>query len=509
MSNPSQRDLERAELQAVLNSGIFSKASNLAKMLQYIGEKYLDGQEDFLKEYNIGVEALGRSADFDPKQDSIVRVEARRLREKLKRYYETDGAGHPIVVKLEVGHYIPEFVHRSATSVEGVASQAQVTPENAGNLQNGWPMRQIAVLVLASLLLVAMSVAAIIVMKSRSSAANVVSRPALGVNAAPSVGDRDLVRILAGYSRKEYVDSLGNAWGPDRYFSGGEAHPLGNASIARAADPALFGYSRMGEFSYDIPLKAEPHELHLYFVETDYGPGTLRGGGETSRLFHIDLNGNRLLTDFDVVSDAGGNFTADERVYKDVYPARDGYLHLKFLKAIDYPQISALEIIPSPPGKMLPLRIVAQERSYTDESGNLWRSDVYAAGGRLISNNRPMAATRDPGLYAGERYGHFDYAIPVAEGRYGLTLYFAETYFGPSNPGKGGAGSRAFDIYCNGENLLRNFDVVKEAGGENRALQKTFHNLRPNALGKLALSFVPVKNYASVKAIEVEDESRY
>jgi len=107
-----------------------------------------------------------------------------------------------------------------------------------------------------------------------------------------------------------------------------------------------------------------------------------------------------------------------------------------------------------------------------------------------------------------DSFGHFDYAIPVADGRYAVTLYFAETYFGVKNKGRFGVGARLFDVYCNGDALLRNFDILQEAGAENRALKKTFHGLQPNAMGKLVLSFVPVKNYASVRAIEVVDETR-
>jgi hypothetical protein len=71
----------------------------------------------------------------------------------------------------------------------------------------------------------------------------------------------------------------------------------------------------------------------------------------------------------------------------------------------------------------------------------------------------------------------------------------------------GGVGSRVFDVYCNYDPLLKNFDVFKEAGGANRAIQKTFHGLRPNTRGKLDLAFEPVKNYAFINAIEVEGES--
>jgi hypothetical protein len=56
--------------------------------------------------------------------------------------------------------------------------------------------------------------------------------------------------------------------------------------------------------------------------------------------------------------------------------------------------------------------------------------------------------------------------------------------------------------------LAREFDILKEAGAVNFAVQKTFHGLRPNAQGKLVLSFVPVVNYANVHSIEVIDESQ-
>lgn len=56
--------------------------------------------------------------------------------------------------------------------------------------------------------------------------------------------------------------------------------------------------------------------------------------------------------------------------------------------------------------------------------------------------------------------------------------------------------------------LLRNFDIFKEAGGEDRPIRKVFHSLQPNAQGKLVFSFVPVRNYACINAIEVVDEGR-
>jgi hypothetical protein len=65
---------------------------------------------------------------------------------------------------------------------------------------------------------------------------------------------------------------------------------------------------------------------------------------------------------------------------------------------------------------------------------------------------------------------------------------------------------RSFDVYCNGLALLRHFDITREAGAPNRSVDKVFRGLEPNALGKLVLNFVPVRNYACVNAIEILPE---
>jgi hypothetical protein len=69
-------------------------------------------------------------------------------------------------------------------------------------------------------------------------------------------------------------------------------------------------------------------------------------------------------------------------------------------------------------------------------------------------------------------------------------------------------GNRRFDILANSRMLAHNFDIFKEAGGPERAIDRTFRNLHPNAQGKLVISLVPVDNYACVNAIEVIDEGR-
>src|ERR1043166_9162404 len=95
---------ERQELDVILASGIFNRAPNLAHLLTYVCRQYFQGTGEQIKEYNIAVEALGRPADFDQKRDSIVRVEAHRLRKRLREYYDADGADHAIRIESRPGY---------------------------------------------------------------------------------------------------------------------------------------------------------------------------------------------------------------------------------------------------------------------------------------------------------------------------------------------------------------------------------------------------------------------
>src|ERR1700751_1647079 len=89
---------EKHELDAILASGIFSRAPNLAQVLTYVCTKYFEGTAEQIKEYNIAVEALGRPPDFDQKRDSIVRVEAHKLRKRLAGYYKGSRASHAVPI---------------------------------------------------------------------------------------------------------------------------------------------------------------------------------------------------------------------------------------------------------------------------------------------------------------------------------------------------------------------------------------------------------------------------
>ena len=96
---------ERAEFEGLMASGILRRAPHLVSFFTYVCERYFEGQTDQIKEYTIGVEALKRPPSFDPKKDSIVRVEAHRLRRRLNEYYAAEGAKHAIQIVIPNGQY--------------------------------------------------------------------------------------------------------------------------------------------------------------------------------------------------------------------------------------------------------------------------------------------------------------------------------------------------------------------------------------------------------------------
>jgi hypothetical protein len=503
---------ERRELERVLRSEAFVRAPGLANFLTYISEKYFQGQADQIKEYSIAVEAFGRPPDFNQKQDSVVRVEAHRLRKRLREYYETDGADHPIQIAIPPGQYVPQFVVRGGPAAEEPSpngtTSLTVVPD-AGVEEAGVPdmgtaprfsiQRRLLVILLAGLLLAALGSIWWRTGKGKGQPPVPVS-PAAGV---PS----DTIRIQCGSTDGLYVDHLGNTWLADRYFQGGTIVTTPPHRIAQTADPAIFRTRREGqEFSYAIPLQPGRHELHLYFSEPVFGEDNVAGGGETSRIFQVFINGKLLLDGLDVTSDAGGANIANEKVFTGITAASDGKLHLRFRSVKENAILNGIALLPAPSGKPLPVRIVARDLRYTDQSGRVWLPDRYFTRGQTVLRPEPIAGTSDPELYRGERFGHFTYTLPLAPGRYAVRLRFNEAWFGPGRPGGGGAGSRVFDVFANGVALLRNFDLFQAAGGANRALEKVFHGLEPNAQGKIVLSFVPVRNYASVNAIEVAPE---
>jgi Malectin domain len=520
-------DSERGELESVLEA--LTRTPRLAKLLAFLAERYFTGKADEISEYNIATEVFGRSkTTFDPSQDSIARVEAYRLRKKLKEYYEADGKEHQIQISLPPGSYVPTFTRRVLSPQRASIGEPQASADDVGNSvsltladaeetlvssprnvvetkpgETRAPRKLVlySIAGVAALLLVLVSATRFIARSKSGYELSAVTSHPFDATRPPTPNAAQVpMRLLAGYDGTPRIDSAGAYWQADRYFHGGAAFRRPDVPVARTSDPMLFEHWRTGDFTYDIPLAPGPYEVHLYFV------ASLPEDFKTS-FFNVNANGQPLLKSFNISSDALGANVADERVFKDVYPDKDGFLHLSFSMERSSPSLNAIEILPGLSHRQLPVRIVTQQAAVTDHDGNLWHSDNYFQNGSTSDPPKQVSGTPDPNLYEQERYGHFTYSIPVdTRGRYTLVLHFAELYWVPQASGSGVAGSRVFKIYCNGSTLLDNFDILKEAGSLH-ALTKTFYHLRPTAEGKLDLTFEPIVNYATVSAIEVIDES--
>ena len=512
MAEPStvEAESERAELHAVLQSDLFVRSPALANLLSYLCEKTLAGEGDQIKEYSLAVDVFRRPDTFDQDADSIVRVQVNRLRKRLAEFYSGEGAGHRLHISIPVGHYVSVFQETTEDTAPADAGQG-ITKSEPSPVLTPLPLVRKLWLLLGPIGLLLLLLGGAFLARNRQRPRPIISQVSQPATIAQSdvvslpVGDE--LRISAGGTRS-FVDRSGKLWLPDAYFSGGTAVRSAAAYIWRTQDPTLYRTSRQGDFSYNIPLKLGNYELHLHFAETFYGPEDAGGGGEGSRIMTVSANRKPLLVDFDVLADAGGGRTADVRVFTDISPADDGLLHLNFSSVKGgRAMVSAIELLPGIRGQLRPVRIVARDVPYYSDDSRWWSADMYFKNGQMRETEEPAASSDDPELYTSERWGHFSYAIPVTPGKYAVTLYFIERSFRanhgqpPADPGTS-SGMRLFNVFCNRKLLLRDLNILEEAG-ENRPLVRKFTGLEPNSQGKLLLEFVPTHDYATVSAIEV------
>ena len=109
-------DMVRPQLEKILASSEFMASKVLSRFLRYVVEQTLNGQSGSIKQYTVAVEALGYGADFDPQSNPIVRINARKLRRALDRYYLKHGIEETIRIDIPKGSYIPVFMESPAAS---------------------------------------------------------------------------------------------------------------------------------------------------------------------------------------------------------------------------------------------------------------------------------------------------------------------------------------------------------------------------------------------------------
>ncbi len=120
-----EREAKLAQLERILQSRALEGSENLKSFLRYVVLKSVDEPEDAVKEYTIATEVFGRTDRFSPRSDSVVRVQAKRLRAKLENYYATEGKADRILIDLPKGHYNPVFSYLAESEDSGPLAEKE------------------------------------------------------------------------------------------------------------------------------------------------------------------------------------------------------------------------------------------------------------------------------------------------------------------------------------------------------------------------------------------------
>jgi hypothetical protein len=115
----------RQQLRRIVESDVFRRSAQMERFLTLAVERALLGRPEELKEYALGRDVFHRGEDYDPRTDSIVRVEAQRLRRKLREYYDAQGSSDSVVITFPAGSYVPVFARQQRAPGQ---AHSQVAP---------------------------------------------------------------------------------------------------------------------------------------------------------------------------------------------------------------------------------------------------------------------------------------------------------------------------------------------------------------------------------------------
>nr|BBH92320.1 hypothetical protein KTA_05190 [Thermogemmatispora argillosa] len=289
-----------------------------------------------------------------------------------------------------------------------------------------------------------------------------------------------------------------NAGGPavapfvaDTDYSGGStastSAAIDTSGVTNPAPQAVYQSNRYGNFSYTIPnlTAGAAYTVRLHFAETYWSAAG-------KRVFNVSINGQQVLTNFDIYAAAGG---ANKAVVREVNAtaAANGTLTIQFSTVVDNAQVNGLEILPAASAVRINAGgpAVAPFVADTDYSGGSTASTSAAIDTSGVTNPAPQA------VYQSNRYGNFSYTIPnlTAGAAYTVRLHFAETYWSA-------AGKRVFNVSINGQQVLTNFDIYAAAGGANKAVVREV-NATAAANGTLTIQFSTVVDNAQVNGLEI------
>ena len=186
-----------ATVAQITSSPLFNTSERLCRFLRFIVAETLAGRSDGIKEYVIGVDVYGRSAEFDPRTDAIVRVEAGRLRAKLTRYYLGEDHGLSVHIALPRGTYVPVLTPLGPAASVGAPARGSA---------RRWDKRAI---LSAAGLVVAASMAALVLIRGFSKDP---AQPSIAVLPFASVNGADTDRIARGFV-EQLTNTLASEFG--------------------------------------------------------------------------------------------------------------------------------------------------------------------------------------------------------------------------------------------------------------------------------------------------------
>jgi len=148
-----EAEAARAQLERIFQSKTFRSSDVLRQLLSYLVNASVAGTADDLKEYTVAVDALGKPSSYDPRQESAVRMQVGRLRQKLGEYYRTEGAEDPIVIDLPKGGFRVVFENRKLPADTAPTSEPVTEGPLDDPVSSRWRTRE---LVLAGALAIAL-----------------------------------------------------------------------------------------------------------------------------------------------------------------------------------------------------------------------------------------------------------------------------------------------------------------------------------------------------------------
>lgn len=207
------------------------------------------------------------------------------------------------------------------------------------------------------------------------------------------------------------------------------------------------------------------------------------------RVFHVAINGSTVLSNFDIVGQAGAANTAIDKSFP--VAVTNGTITIQFTSVIDHALVNAIEITPVVPAT----RVNMGGPAYMDAAGQAWTAGPCVAGSSPFSIGSTITGTTTPALYQTLCYGNsFQYQFTVPNATYKVNLKFAEVWWTQAN-------KRVFNVAINGTTVLSNFDIVARTGAINIALDQAF--TVPVTNGQISIQFTSVVDNASINAIEL------